>query len=313
MMKCLVSISAFLFILNGVCGQEDSLDNERLAKMISLSEVVMRSDLNVATFIRRVKEDTSFYKAFRNLNVVEFTALNDIRLVDKKGKLKASLNSKTRQHRRRGCRSVEVLEEKTTGDFFDRKHDYNYFTGKMYASLFIPRDSACGETNIVKGAEFSLRSKKGVEKNKEQLKMLFFNPGKKIRGIPFMGDKIDIFDPDRARYYHFSIDRSDFRGEPCFIFTIRAREDLPPGREDKIIIDNMVTWFHARTMEVLARTYDMSYNAGVYDFDVHMEVELGKVGPYLLPHTIRYKGNWDLVFKKRERGTFTATLFDFDF
>ena len=64
-------------------------------------------------------------------------------------------------------------------------------------------------------------------------------------------------------------------------------------------------------MEIMARNYDLSYNAGVYDFDVHMEVELTKFGQYLLPKTLRYKGNWDVAFKKREKAVFTASLFDF--
>jgi hypothetical protein len=65
-------------------------------------------------------------------------------------------------------------------------------------------------------------------------------------------------------------------------------------------------------MEVVARNYDMSYDAGVYDFDVHMEVQMTKFGNYLVPKLLRYSGNWDVVFKKRERGMFTATLFDFN-
>ena len=70
----------------------------------------------------------------------------------------------------------------------------------------------------------------------------------------------------------------------------------------------MVTWFDTKTMEVLARNYDMRYDAGVYDFDVHMEVQMTRVGNYLLPKTLRYIGTWDVVLKKRERGMFTATL-----
>jgi hypothetical protein len=31
----------------------------------------------------------------------------------------------------------------------------------------------------------------------------------------------------------------------------------------------------------------------------------------LVPKILRYKGNWDVIIKKRERGLFTATLFDF--
>lgn len=291
--------------------QEDSLDNERLARMVNLSEVVIRSDLNVAMFMKRVKEDTTFYKAFRSLHLVGFTSLNDIRIYDKKGRQKASLQSKTVQHRSARCRNMKVLEEKTTGDFYDHGN-YNYYTAQLYAGLFFTRDTICGETNIVKGIEFSTRSKKGIDKHKEQLKMLFFNPGKKIAGIPFIGDKIDIFDPERAALYDFSIDITTYEGQSCYLFTIRAKEGLRGGKKDKIVIDNMVTWFNAKTMEIMARNYNLSYNAGVYDFDVHMEVELTKFGQYLLPKTLRYKGVWDVMFKKRENAVFTASLYDFN-
>lgn len=301
----------FLYTCFGASAQEDSLDNERLARMVNLSEVVVRSDLNIARFMKRVKEDTSFYKAFRSLHLVGFTSINDISILDKKNRLKAALESRTRQIRKGSCRTMDVLEQKTTGDFFDRDGQYNYYTAQLYAGLFFTRDSVCGENNIVKGIEFSARSRKGLDKHKEQLKMLFFNPGKKIPGIPFLGDKINIFDPERALYYDFAIDQGLYQGEPCYIFSIKAKEELG-GKKDKIVIDNMITWFHAKTMEVLARNYDMSYNAGVYDFDVHMEVEMTRFGGFLLPKTLRYSGNWDMIFKKRERGLFTATLFDFE-
>lgn len=289
---------------------EDSLDNQRLAKMVSLSEVIIRSDLNVARFINQVKNDTTFYKAFRNLHVLGFTSWNDIRIKDKKGRIQAALMSKTKQTRSNGCRTMEVLSENSSGDFYDGDHQYNYYTAELYAGLFFTKGSVCGETNIVKGVNFNPRSQSGMARHKQQLKMLFFNPGKKIPGIPFIGDKIDIFDPDRAEYYDFIIDYGDYEGQSCYVFTIRAKEDLG-GKKDKIVIDNMVTWFNTRTMEVMARNYDMSYNAGVYDFDVHMEVEMTKVGDYLVPKLLRYIGNWDVAFKKRERGLFTATLFDF--
>lgn len=295
-----------------VYAQQDSLDAERLARMVSLTEVVIRSDLDVASFVRRVKEDTSFYKAFRSLHLIGFSSLNDIRLMNKKGKLKASLQSRTRQNRSRRCRTMYVLEEKTTGDFYSDGRGYNYYTAQLYAGLFFTRDSICGENNIVKGIEFSTHSKKGLEKHKEQLKMLFFNPGKRIPGIPFIGDKIDIFDPDRAVLYDFILDKADYEGQSCYIFSIKAKEGLRAGKKDRVVIDNMVTWFNAKTMEIMARNYDLSFNAGVYDFNVHMEVQLTRFGNLLVPKTLRYKGNWNVLFKKRERGVFTATLFDFN-
>ena len=300
-----------VILLSPVLGQEDSLDNERLARMVSLSEVVMRTDLNVPRFIQRVKEDSTFYKGFRNLRILNFSSLNDIRVLDKGGNVKASLQSRTRQTRKRNCRFMDVLEEKTTGDFYDANREYNYYTAQLYAGLFFTRDSVCNETNIVKGIEFNVKNRKGLDKHKEQLKMLFFNPGKRISGIPFIGDKIDLFDPERAVYYDFAIDQGDYEGQSCYIFSVKSKPGLSGAERNKIVIDNMVTLFNARTMEVMARNYDLSYDAGVYDFDVHMEVEMTRVGNLLVPKTLRYRGNWDVLFKKRERGVFTATLFDF--
>jgi hypothetical protein len=307
-------IYAFFFLLlspNISAQEEDSLDAERISKMVNLSEVMVRSGLNVARFIEQVKNDTTFYKAFRNLHMIGYNAWNDIRIKDKKGKIKASMQSKIKQVRQNGCRSMQVLDENSTGNFYKSDSSYNYYTAELYAGLFFTKGNICNETNIVKGIDFNPKGAGGLEKKKQQLKMLFFNPGKKIPGIPFIGDKIDIFDPDKAKYYDFLIDYGDYEGQSCYIFSIKVKKDLDGGEKNKIVIDSMITWFDVKTMEVMARNYDMSYNAGVYDFDVHMEVQMTKFGNYLVPKILRYIGNWDVILKKRERGMFTATLFDF--
>ena len=101
-----------------VFGQDSIVNVEK--KIITLKEVVVRSKLDVPSFIRRVQFDTSFYKAFRNLHVLGYTSLNDVQLFDKKAKSKASLSSRTRQHREKGCRWNEIVDEKTTGDFYNK-------------------------------------------------------------------------------------------------------------------------------------------------------------------------------------------------
>lgn len=52
--------------------------------------------LDVPAFINRVKKDTSFYKAFKNLRILQFTSLNSIQILNKQGKPQATLQSKTR-------------------------------------------------------------------------------------------------------------------------------------------------------------------------------------------------------------------------
>jgi hypothetical protein len=274
---------------------------------ITLSEVVINNKLNVPAFITRIKNDTSFYKAFRNLRILGFTAINDIRINDGEGKMKAGLHSTTKQIRGENCRTMQTMEEQATGDIYDENRNFNYYTAKMYASLFFTKDSICGEDNIVTGRDFSTAGKTGLEKNKEQLKMLFFNPGKKINGLPFMSNKTAIYDDDMAGKYDMSIDIDLFKNQSCYLFTQKVK----PEHKSDVVVDEMTTWFNDQTFEVLARNYTLSYKAGVYDFNVQMEVVMTRFGELTVPSLIRYVGNWKAIFKPRERGVFTATLFDF--
>lgn len=275
---------------------------------VTLPEVMIYDNLDYVSILNKIKNDTSFYKAFRNLHILGFKAYNNITMYDKKGKVAASWNSETVQHREDNCRYTDVITQKTTGDYFDRNGDPNYITGQMYASLFLTKGKVCGENNIVAGTEFSTRGKSGMEKHKEQLKMLFFNPGKKIPGIPFIGNKLDLYDESAHRLYDYKLDFVDYKGGFAYVFSIKPKAG---GSKNNIVVDEMTTWFDDKTFDVLARNYSLSYRAGVYDFDVKMQVEMTKVGNLVVPKVLRYKGNFSALFKKREVGEFTATLFDF--
>jgi hypothetical protein len=304
------SLAVFLFLFSSsfVFAQQK---NDTTVKVddnyITLSEIVVNNKLDVAAFIKRIKNDTTFYKAFRNLRILNYTALNDIRMLDKNGKVQASLFSKTKQIRSGNCRKMQVLNQTVTGDIYDENENFNYYTAQMYAGLFFTKDSVCGENNIVKGHNFSTGGLSGMEKHKQQLKMLFFNPGQKINGLPFISNKTEIFDESMADKYDMNIDFLDYENVPCYVFTVKVKD----GQENSVVINEMTTWFNEKTFEIVARNYSLSYDAGVYDFKVDMEVKMSKAGDLLVPTLLRYHGNWKAIFKKRERGVFTATLFDF--
>ena len=279
-------------------------------KRMSLPEVIVRNNFDYKKLIKQIKEDTTFYKAFKTLRILNYSSFNDIQMLDKQGRKKASLFSRTQQIRNNGCRTMKVLQEETTGDFYTTDHDYNYFTGKLYASLFFTEGKICNETNIVGGVQPSTDNVSGLEKHKQQLKMLFFNPGKRIPGIPFIGNKLDLYDGKAHKLYNYRLDQQEYDGKSCYVFSITPKDDLGPMRDD-VVVDSMSTWFDEKNLEVLRRNYSLSYKAGLYDFDVSMEVEMTHYNNLLVPKVLRYKGNWDIILKKRERGVFTATLFNF--
>ena len=277
-------------------------------KVVTLSPVVIRNGTDVKAFIKRVEDDTSFYKAFKNLRILNYKSYTDIRMLDKRGNQKASYECKTKQWASSSCRVTEFLEEKSAGDFYTSDGELNYYTAELYSSLFFSKDTVCGESNIVGQWQNTVAGKTGMDKHKAQLKTLLFNPGANISGIPLIGKKVQVFDPKHAKNYNFSVDILDYKGKPTYLFSLKTKDDLSFLEDDDVVIDEMITYFDYNTFDVVAKKYTMSYNAGVYKFNVIMEVELDKIGNLLYPKVVRYQGDWGILIKKSERGVFTTTF-----
>ncbi len=276
---------------------------------VVLEEAVIRSDLDIETFIKMIQEDTTYYKAFRSLRLVTYNATNDIQVYDKGfTKVNASLRSETKQIYRNNCRSMKVLEEAVIGDFYDKKGNYNYYTAEMYAALLFTKGEVCGEDNIVhQRIEREIATAKGsMAKNKVRLKQMMFNPGSKIKGVPLMGDAAALFEPHIAAMYQFRISSDTKNGESCYLF-----EAVPkPEYKNKVVYNIFRTWFRYSDLSIVARDYSLSYKAGVYDFDVWIQTKLKQHGEYLVPYYLHYNGTWRAISKGRENVKFTAA-FDF--
>jgi len=297
----------FLFIiLLSVRASGQTKDTSIFSFPLEMDEFVLqatRDGWDVNAFIQRVKTDTTFYKAFKTLHIVPFTAAHDIRIYNADHTVAASLNSRTRQTVRNHCRSMQVLEEKTTGNFYDRKKEYNYYTAELYAYLFFTPRPVCNENNIVKGSE-NERGRGQLEKHKWQLKQLIFNPGSKVGGVPFAGNKAAIFEPEVAKMYDFKLMSVEYAGEDCYLFSAVPK----PQYKGDVIYNELTTWFRKSDYAIVARDYSLSYKTLVYDFDVKMKVRLRNVNGMLVPSKISYNGNWHVTTKKRERATFNTEL-----
>ncbi|MFZ9146331.1 MAG: hypothetical protein ACO21H_03680 [Sediminibacterium sp.] len=307
-MRKIFTVIFFLVASFSIKAQDTTLNIDNGS--FTLTDAIVRNNFDYKAILQRIKEDTSFYKAFKTLRTIGYSSYNYIQMRDKNDKVIATLNSKTRQNKVGGCRTMDVLEENVSGNMKDANGEYNYTTPALYASLFFTKGSICGETNIVKGKVRTV-SGSGLSKAKDQLKMLFFNPGKKIPGIPLIGNKLDLYDESAHELYDYKLDYVDYHGQLVYMFEVKPKDDLGFFSKNNVVVDQMTTWFNPKTLEVLGRNYALSYNAGAYDFNVQMEVEMTYFNGQLVPKILRYKGNWDVVFKKREKGIFTATLFDF--
>ncbi|RBL88675.1 hypothetical protein [Chitinophaga flava] len=278
---------------------------------VNLDEVIVeakRIGFDVNSFIKRVEEDTTFYRAFKNLHIVGFNADNDIRILDKKGETQASLKSITRQHINGRCRNMEVTSQQVTGDFFTRKGNYNYYTAELYGNLFFTNGTVCVDGN----GETPENAGGSMARHKAQLKQLIFNPGKPVKGVPIVGGKVAIFDRDVMRFYNFSISAENYvDGTPCYVFTAKAKPDLNRIDRGDVVIDELITWFNKDNFEIVGRKYALSYKTMLFDFNVKMNVQMTKQFGLLIPALVTYNGTWNVPFKKRETAIFTAKFFDF--
>lgn len=303
--KRTIFYSTLLFCISAAtgCGAQQYDTASAFALPVQLDSFIVKSGFDINAFVRRVRTDTTFYKAFRNMRFVPYSSVNDIAIYDKHNQVAASQHSTTRQHIDNHCRSTELLEQHTTGDFLSRKGDYNYYTAELFAYLFFTKGRVCNEREWV-GDYLTEQGSGQDEQRKYQLKQLIFNPGSKVSGIPFMGDRASIFDEDEAGKYDFRIMREMYGGQECYVFRILPK----PGYERKVIYNELTTWFRKSDYSILARDYSLSYSTLVYDFNVRMRVRTKEIGKKLYPTSIDYDGNWHVFTRKRERVRFSVVV-----
>lgn len=294
------------------CLQLTAQDTARYKGMtVNLDEVIVaakRIGFDVNSFIKRVEDDTTFYRAFKNLRIVGFDAVNDIQILDKHAATQASLYNETHQVVKGKCMTMDVANEKVTGDFYTRKGNYNYYTAELYANLFFTKGTVCADD----AGEIPERSNGSLARHKAQLKQLIFNPGKPIRGVPIVGQKVAIFSNEVMRFYDFSISAENYvDGTPCYVFTAKSKPGLNRIDRADVVIDELITWFNKDNFEIVGRKYALSYKTMLFDFNVKMNVQMTKFNGLLIPSLVTYNGTWNVPFKKRETAVFVAKFVNF--
>jgi len=275
----------------------------KFSQPVSLDSFVVKSSFDVNAFIRRVRSDTTFYKAFKNLRFIGYDAVNSIEAFGNSGQRIASLHSKTQQQVDGKCRKTKIIEEQSTGNFYKHNGDYNYYTAELFAYLFFAKDTICNENDIVTGS-LNEKGSGTMARSDYELRQLIFNPGARVSGVPFMGDRASIFDEGEAKKYDFKISLETYNGYECYVFRITPKK----GYEHQALFNELTTWFRKIDYSIVARNYALSYHTLLYDFDVRMQVRTRQTGSKLYPTHIDYNGNWHVFTKKRERVKFTVDI-----
>ncbi len=262
---------------------------------------VQSTRLTVESFINEVMNDTSFYKAFRNMKKYSFTAENNIYTYDKKNKVEGSIYRRI-FHNNNGPYKMQILEKRDKGNVYKKNGKYSLYTVEMFDYIFMNAYNSDFTPSEDLGG-----TKESNESYKDKLKTLIFSPGRPVKGIPFISNKTAIFTPNMRQYYDYSFFRGTYLDSiPVYIFKVKMKPNLSNWTKDGIMIKELITTFDMRNFQILGRSVDMKYGNLAFDFDVKMNIELGYFGEEatLLPTKISYQGTWDIPLKKEERASF---------
>jgi len=277
---------------------------------VYLDSVVVRASRNgfdIGDFIKMVKNDNSFYKAFKNLRFAEYDFDNKLVFFDKKKRKKAGYTSSNHQYYRNRCRWMEVKSTKESHKYMDSKGRYNFYTAKLYDRLFYTHGKVCNQdtSHILK---LDIYRANRLEKYVLELKKLIFSPGKKTN-IPFIGSKMEIFSKKMRKYYNFSITQENYNDSiPCYVFTAYLKPNLTISQADNTVLKYLKTYFAKKSLQIIRREYHLKYETLAYNFNVKMSIKLQKKFGKYYPKNIKYDGTWHILFKKRETCKFETGI-----
>jgi hypothetical protein len=303
-LKIVVLIS-FSFISSFLFAQE----KEKIYNSIQLDTLTIfaENEFDIKTFIHRIKDDTTFYQAFINLRYYPHKALGNLWVYNRREKEKAAEKISVIQHLNKSYMWQDRKTISSSGKLRTKKGKYRFTTAEIYYDIFFPSDTIPVSTDISNVKEESVEKSK-KSKYIHDLKLMMFNPGEDISGVPIVGKKMSIFDNDMVQYYDYKVSIITFNGMECYQFACVAK---PEYKKYKTVIKYLTTVFHKETMMVLNRQYSMRYKSILFQFDVKINVRNEISNGIITPLSISYTGYWDIPFKTQEKIAFTIVNSDY--
>lgn len=262
--------------------------------------VSMKTGFDAEDFIRMTKNDTSFLRAFKNLKYYAHSESSKVRVLEKDGGDKASMDRLSKLARWDNQAVTVITKETTEGKYYKRNGEHKYYTAQMLDKVFFSLDTFTVDNRVGEAYQQQKPSERSREaKHYEQLKSFMFSPGTGVDGVPFIGNKLDIFDGKMKDKYNFKIEKVDYKNSiPCYLFKVELKEET---KENEVSIIYIHTYYDRRTMNIIARDYRLKDWTLLFNFDITINIELNYIKGEYLPSLIRYNGDWSVPLKSAER------------
>ena len=287
------------------------LFGQEIVKVVTLAEVdisAISDSFDTKGFINIVNRDTTFYLAFKAMNYYPAKYKGWLKVFKKGEKEKGEIDRQALRHKENDMMWVTIEEEELSGKVKHKNGEFKYKTAETWDDVFFPKVKQF--VSLYRKKEFEKeRGLSAAEKHRLEIKQMVFNPGNEVEGVPLVGNKMGIFEPEMQPYYNFSVYPGKYKDSiNCWIFEAEVK---PEYRKGKTVIKSLITYFDKKNYNVMKRVYVIEYYSIPLDFNIKVEVENQYFKNVLLPENVRYNGFFNVPFMKKEIIEFE--LFDFEY
>ena len=305
LMKFYFLILFFFSFLNYQLFAQDTL-----LPIVQLDDVIISEEKNgfsVDDFIFYVKNDTSFYKGFKHLRYYQHSYRSTLNIYNKKNKKIGFLNRLGTHYS--DSNKAWVVDDSLifSGKVYKRKGDYKYYTTKAFDEVFFPYDTV----NV--SLKINRKKSENESQNMQDAKTIGFSIGtdnvKQSKGGA--NKRFAIFDIDMQKYYDYIISDTTYLNRPCYIFTVKVKDNLSKKDREKALIRKVLSYFDKENFKVIYREYKFVYKNWLIDLDMDVIVNLDYVKNVHVPIKIHYNGFWKVLFFKKEKADFNLELYNY--
>jgi hypothetical protein len=242
----------------------------------SMTITAKKMGFDVNNFIDMVREDTSFYQAFKNLRLISHEASHNQEFFNEKGKTIDFYSAKTQLIPAGNCKEIKYISKDKSKSYIKKNGERTYLTAKLYERVFLPSGKICANTTTE-------------------------STNSKTEGI-----KTALFSEKMRKYYKYGIESKNYSdGTPCYVFTIKVKDEYSEKKSGRTVVKFMETYFSRKDFQVMGREYEVEYPGPFFSFNIKVNVNLDYLGnKQYLPQIVSYSGEWDIPGRKKEIGKF---------
>jgi hypothetical protein len=287
-----------LFLSNNLnlWAQDSDEDIAGTFMLDSTTVQAVKVGLNPVFFIKATREDTTFFKAFKNLHFVPYQLEEQATIYNKKNKITAQKKETLEQYYQNKCRWQVLKTSEIKGKFYEKNGEHISETVQMFEKIFRNEDTVCNEKPYASGYKPGVKISKpnDIRQQRELVKNLVFAPQTVEIDVPFFRNKMktNIYDEAISKYYQFSIRFMEWNGNSVYLFEAVADTIRFPDETKNLMIKKMQTYFRHYDLQVLGRSYLLEYPGTFVNCRVSMDIALQEWNDITIPASIAYEGRW---------------------